>query len=228
MKLAFDIGFNEGLYTDYLLALYPGIQVIGVEGHPDYASGRLKFCTPHNIVRPNVKVIHGVISDKVQKDVPFHICDSNPGINTINTEWQKKTRHNHFFQKTDRVVLTRATTLDKLIEAYGVPDLIKMDIEGAESRALKGLSQKAGTVTFEWGEEYFDDALLCLEMLKKLGYTEFGYTITNESNDLTPGVDGNLIDKFQLDIVYKAWSDFDLQERVNPKSKDLWGMIYAR
>lgn len=228
MKLAFDIGFNEGIYTDYLLKIYPGIKIIGVEGHPDYASGKLKFVTPHNVQRPNVTVIHGVISDRVQKDVPFYICDSNPGINTINTDWKNKTRHKRFFKQTSRVVPTRSTTLDRLIETYGIPDLIKMDIEGAEALALRGLSQKTGIITFEWGEEYFDDTLECLNILKKLGYTQFGYTITNEQNNLNPQVNGNLIDKFQADINYVSWDNFDLPQRVIPANKDLWGMIYAK
>jgi FkbM family methyltransferase len=228
IKLAFDIGFNEGIYTDHLIKNYPNIKVIGIEGHPDYASGKLKYVTPHNITRPNVTVIHGVISDRVQKEVPFYICDSNPGINTLNLDWKKTTRHKAFFEQTEKKILVRATTLDKLISIYGIPDLIKLDIEGAESLALKGLTQKAGIITFEWCEEYFKDTLKCLELLKKLGYQEFGYTITNEQNNLNPNVDGNLIDKFQPNIIYTDWNNFDLPSKITSGSSDLWGMIYAK
>ena len=103
-----------------------------------------------------------------------------------------------------------------------------MDIEGAESLALKGLSQKAGIITFEWSDEQFDDTMLCVQRLKELGYTHYGYTITNERNDLNPHVDGNLIDRYQDDIEYKPWDKFDLHEHVNAQDKDKWGMLYAK
>jgi FkbM family methyltransferase len=228
IKLVFDIGFNEGIYTDHLISLYPDVRVIGIEGHEGYATGKLRFVTPYDRVRPNVKVIHGLVSDKVQKNVPFYICDSNPGLNTLNVSWKETTRHSKFFKQTERVVPTNATTIDRLIEVYGKPDLIKLDIEGAEFLALKGLTQKVGIVTLEWSDEQFDDTLKCVERLKELGYTHYAYTISNERNDLNPNVDGNFIDRYQPDIKYKSWDEFDLHLYVNVKDKDKWGMLYAK
>tara|TARA_R110002074_G_scaffold8656_10_gene35280 strand:+ start:1867 stop:2685 length:819 start_codon:yes stop_codon:yes gene_type:complete len=65
-------------------------------------------------------------------------------------------------------------TLDMLVEKYGNPDLIKLDIEGYEHEALKGLTEKQSEISFEWSEETFDLTVKCINRLESLGYKEFG------------------------------------------------------
>lgn len=205
--LIFDLGYNVGNFTQQALNLYPDAKIIGVEGHPIY----LDMFRSSPI--PNVELIHAVVSNEGGKEIPFYICDSNPGINSINLDWIAIIRHSHFFDKTKREIMVRAITIDSLIEKYGVPDIIKMDIEGAESIALRGLSQKCGLITFEWSEEFFKDTKICVELLKNLGYTLFAYTEEN--------------DQFSPHRYFTSWEDLNIEANIIPSRKHRWGMMYA-
>ena len=206
--LIFDLGYNHGNITRQMLCFYPEARIIGVEGHPMY----------HDLFRAspisNVELIQAVVSDEDGKDVPFYICDSNPGINSINPEWITAIRHRNFFERTKRMVLVKSITIDGMISRYGVPDIIKMDIEGAESKALRGLSRKCGLVTFEWSEDFFGDSEICVDLLKKLGYEKFAFT--EESDQFNPNLD------------FDAWENLKLKDDIDPKREKRWGMIYAK
>jgi len=203
--LVFDLGYNQGNYTHQILNKYPGAKIIGVEGHPMYF-GKTKPI--------NVELIQAVVSNVGGVEIPFYICDSNPGINSINPEWINTIRHKHFFDRTKRMDMVPCITIDELITKYGIPDIIKMDIEGAESIALEALSCKCGLITFEWSEEFFHDALKCITKLKKLGYTLFSYTEQS--------------DQFIMDLDYKPWENLKIYENIIPDRKERWGMIYAK
>lgn len=213
--LIFDIGYNVGNFTRCILGIYPNAKIIGVDGHPTY-----KRMFESNPIL-NVTYVDGIVSDSCKQDVSLFICDSNPGINSINPEWIEKIRHNHYFQKTKREIKVRSTTLDKMISVYGVPDIIKLDIEGAESIALSGLSQKCGTVLLEWCEEFFTDTQKCVEILKKLGYNQFANDSHWEGTNET-------IQEFNPTLEYKSWEDLVKDEDIEPERKMRWGMLYAR
>jgi FkbM family methyltransferase len=213
--LVLDIGYNVGNFTKCILSIYPDAKIIGVDGHPTY-----KEMFDRNPL-PNVEYVHGVVSNVCKQDVSLFICDSNPGINSINPDWIEKIRHNHYFQKTKREIKVRSTTLDKMISVYGIPDIIKLDIEGAESIALSGLSQKCGIVLLEWCEEFFQDTLKCVEILRKLGYNMF-------SNDSHWEGTNETIHEFNPDLEYKSWDDLIKDENIEPERKKRWGMLYAK
>ena len=65
-------------------------------------------------------------------------------------------------------------TLDKMIELYGQPDLIKIDVEGYEGTVLRGLTSKAKKLCFEWSEEFPEELNNCITILENLGYEKFG------------------------------------------------------
>jgi FkbM family methyltransferase len=72
-----------------------------------------------------------------------------------------------------RTQLVPITTLDALIDAHGRPAFIKLDVEGFEAEALKGLSTAVPALSFEFTTIQREVALACLERCAKLGYTEF-------------------------------------------------------
>jgi len=213
--LVFDIGYNHGNFTKEILTHFKEAKVIGVDGHPMYEEAFNK-----SPIR-NVTFIHGVVADKCTKELSFFICDSNPGLNSINQEWIETIRHNHFFKNTKREVKVRATTLDRLISVYGIPNIIKLDIEGAESMALKGLTQKCGTIILEWSEEFFHETLICVDLLKNLGYNLFA------SHSNWEGInDGST--EYNTNLTYKSWEELNLSNDIIPTRKLRWGMLYAK
>jgi hypothetical protein len=61
------------------------------------------------------------------------------------------------------------TTLDQLIDQYGTPAFIKIDVEGYELSVLKGLSQKVPYLSFECLlPDYKTPLLGCLQHLYQL------------------------------------------------------------
>lgn len=60
------------------------------------------------------------------------------------------------------------TTLDKLIEKYGKPHFIKIDVEGYELEVLKGLTQAINWISFEYTvPEQTQKAIDCILQIQK-------------------------------------------------------------
>lgn len=67
-------------------------------------------------------------------------------------------------------------TLDHLIETFGMPHLLKVDVEKAEMEALAGLSQRPPFLIYEFHQRFVEDALACLDRCAALGFTRAHYT----------------------------------------------------
>jgi hypothetical protein len=76
-------------------------------------------------------------------------------------------------QEWDRAETMPVTTLDALIATHGMPHFIKLDIEGYEAEALRGLSRPPRALSFEFTTIQRDVASECLGLLAALGYRYF-------------------------------------------------------
>jgi hypothetical protein len=79
-----------------------------------------------------------------------------------------------------------ATTLDQLIERYGLPSFCKLDVEGSEAEALQGLSVALPGLSFEFVPAAVELALGCLDRLASLGRYEFNYTMGESTRWRSP------------------------------------------
>jgi hypothetical protein len=60
----------------------------------------------------------------------------------------------------------KITTLDRLIEEFGIPRFIKIDVEGYELEVLKGLTRPIEMISFEYTTP--ERTVQCVECIKRL------------------------------------------------------------
>jgi len=153
-QTVYDVGANVGYYT--LIAsrvLGPTGQVVAFEPSPrNLGFLRRHLGLNHNT---NVKVLDVAISDS--EGVTRFLVGNDPRVSKITATGD---------------ITVRTTTLDRLMGELPLPDLIEMDIEGAEYSALCGAEQllrKSSPVIF-LSTHGRDVHRACCQLLRTLGY----------------------------------------------------------
>ena len=162
--LLFDIGSNVG---DWALKNYTNNQIICVEASPTTFKTLVANTSNKNIICLN----YAVTSSK-EEEIEFFDCDTNT-ISTLNQKWLNDPSSRFFNQFRFRKIKVNTITLDKLIETYGIPDLLKIDVEGAEDIVLQSLNSPVKIICFEWAAEMQDVIINSINHLDSLGYQKF-------------------------------------------------------
>lgn len=139
--LCFDVGANLGNRTEPLLAI--GAKVIAVEPQEScYQFLEQKFKNKIQIVKK------GLCEKECVRT--FHISNAST-ISSFSEEWINSVKEERFVNNTwDKTVEVEMTTLDNLIEEFGNPEFIKIDVEGYELEVLKGLTKRIPLISFEY------------------------------------------------------------------------------
>jgi len=237
MHLIFDVGSNQGKWTETMMARHPSCKIVCVEPQAQLVNElNHKFSTL--VSSGKVKIYNNAISN--EKGTINLYPSSDHSIATTSEDF----RRNSCFAASEKLVgdgkmfkehysyydpiEVDAITLDELINENGIPDLLKLDIEGHEYEALLGLSQKVPLLTFEWHEPLRDKVVKSVEYLSTLGFTEFStemwYTsAAYHDNEIT---DYKTLDEFV------SWFDGYLDQEVPHMNEREWtqrsGMVWAR
>ena len=208
MKLVFDIGANLGNTVKIFTEVSE--KVIAFEPNPILLTNLNDMFKGRNVVIDS----RGLSNEVGRKIFNVSYADS---VSTFSDDWINNSR---FSEKITWQYPTEVevTTLDNIIDEYGIPDYVKIDVEGYEYEVLISLNKFLPDTlfAFEWAEEMKDKIYLTLEHVYNLGYKSF--SLTEE--------DVVMFDK-QL-----TWMDYsDLLEEVSlfePDRKIRWGMIYFK
>jgi len=205
--LIFDIGANKGDFSEKCLIEYKDVKMITIEANDELASLLTK-----KFINSDVVVLNNLASSKNNEEIEFFISNADT-ISTASKDWIEKSRFSNNYSWGDPIK-KKTVNIDSLIEKYGKPNLIKIDVEGYELEVVKGLTTKQSEICFEWAEEEYSKINETCSYLKSIGYEEFGFIYGDEH--------------LKRPDVYTSWENCSIHNDININRKDKWGMIWAK
>jgi FkbM family methyltransferase len=169
--VCFDVGANVGNRTKIFLKL--GSKVVAVEPQ-DECVRALKAAYGRN---RRLTIIRKALGESEGK---AELLISNAStISSLSLAWIEAVKRSGRFSdySWDKKRVVNMTTLDGLIEQYGVPSFVKIDVEGFEYEVIKGLSQRVRTVSLEFTPEFIESTIKCIEYLQSIGNIRLNYSI---------------------------------------------------
>ena len=149
-QLVFEVGAYIGTYALMVRRLAPGCRVVALEPDPRNRS-RLQ----HNLA------LNGADDVLVLPDAV--------GAEEATVNFTSAGMHGRIGEGDEQV---RTTTLDSLVREYGTPDLVLMDIQGAEVEALQGARELLQAKKTTWLVElHGDEGAAAAAALADAGYT---------------------------------------------------------
>tara|TARA_Y100001968_G_scaffold333658_1_gene398037 strand:+ start:2743 stop:3591 length:849 start_codon:yes stop_codon:yes gene_type:complete len=130
-KVIFDVGANKGTYSEIILSSCPESLIYAFEPIPEVFSS-LKSSLGQN---PQVQIFQSALSEKEEKILLFY--DENNDGNTSAVKGVQDSIHGLTSYKE---VKSDSTSLDIFCSSKNISsiDLLKIDVEGFESKVLKG------------------------------------------------------------------------------------------
>jgi FkbM family methyltransferase len=168
--LVFDVGANLGSYAEIFASL--GAHVIALEPNPDCVC-HIRRSYPFT----SIEVVGTAVGSSAGV-ATIHLAQRSD-MSSMSPDWIRSIQEAQRID--DAVWSTQITvpmiTLDSLIERYGTPKFIKIDVEGFEESVLRGLSTQPPLLSFEFNTNFLDATVRCLRGLKCIDNCKFNFVI---------------------------------------------------
>jgi FkbM family methyltransferase len=202
--LCFDVGAHVGNRLQALAGL--GARVVALEPHPVFLGLLQRWYgasqVGHGGARPG------------ERDL---MLAGGTNVSTLSPEWAGAWAR-FASVRWESKVRVPVTTLDQLIEQYGLPRFCKVDVEGSELEALQGLSVPLPALSFEVVPAAAELALGCLYRLTSLGDYEFNRTVGESTRWLSPDWLGAGAMAAQLQALASESRSGDVYARLRQRS----------
>lgn len=155
----FDIGANDGVRARSFLR--NGNLVVSVEPDPELVS-ILKYRFQNNQC---FKVEQAAVSYECGQAIFER--KKHCGFSTLSKKWSNIQNANDV--QTIASFNVNTVSLGFLMQKYGIPDYIKVDVEGHELQVIRSLNQKVKIISFEVNlPEFLDESIEIIKYLNKL------------------------------------------------------------
>ena len=230
--ILYDVGFSKGVFSDKLLRIIGqnNIQkIIAIQANDDLVK-------QYDKRNKKVQLYNYAVSNKDNQIIKFYVDNYTPDGSwstiTPKTIWNQR-----FKCGCREIKKVQSITLDVLFKKHGVPEFLKLDIQGAQYLALCGLNKERlpEYITFQVSQQLFDDLIKSLITLNNLGYNKFHLQIPdyNDYSTIRKMLEKTL-DYYDLNqtlqYIEKIKTDKVLYSKLNSKnlqSYGLWGMCYV-
>jgi FkbM family methyltransferase len=202
----FDIGSNIGNWS--LANINYCDKIISIEASPITFNKLVNHCKHDKIV-----LLNYAVCNNNGNDITFYQAECDL-VSTMNKDWLTGNT-SRFYNHPYTEITCKTITIDKLIQQYGLPDLIKIDVEGGEYECISSLTQKVNLLCFEWASETNILTFNCIDYLFNLGYTKF-YIQNMDDYTFRPG-DNDFYDISTIKT-----------KLINTIPKYDWGMIWCK
>lgn len=171
----FDIGANYGEYTAAFFSL-GARKIIAVEPQPDLANF-VSSAFADEMRAGRFVVRAEAVGAREGQATLFSAPDPHKSMATLSEAFIESARQGGRTWNDAVRTDVKVTTLDALIQTFGVPDYIKVDVEGFDLEALKGLSSSIRLLSFEFNTQagLIGIAERCIDRVCSLGTYEFNY-----------------------------------------------------
>jgi FkbM family methyltransferase len=173
----FDIGANYGNRIEPLIN--ENIKIIAIEPQVEC----IKYLRKR--YGGKITILQNGVGEKREDKIMYVSSNANI-LSSFSKDWINATKLSGRFKNIswNETRSIEMITLDYLIETYGKPAFIKIDVEGYELEVLKGLSSKVNVLSIEYTVPERKESLIeCLDYLNNLSSSDvmFNYCITENT-----------------------------------------------